>query len=94
MADGLEKGDFDGFGYPILNCPPVVVLSQGKFIYGSITYILPSGMMVVLASWRRIKGTIIKAHKPIKYLKEWERVSPPRKFLAARGRVIDIAPPE
>ena len=94
MANDLEKGEYDGFGYPVLNCPPVVVLNRGRFLYGVITYMLPSGMMVVLASWRRVFGTIIKAHKPTKYLKEWERVNPPRKFLAARGKIINIAPPE
>lgn len=91
----MEKGDFDGVGYPVLNCPPVVVLSRGRFLYGTVTYVTErQNMLVVLTSWRRTWGTVIKRHKQVSYLKNWERVSPPRKMLAVEGKIVNIAPPE
>ena len=91
----LRKADFDGIGYPIISSEKVVILSRGKFLYGTPTYLLPrQNMLVVLTYWHRQRGTIIKRNVERKYLKNWERLSPPRKMLAVEGRVVNVAPPE
>ena len=86
----MNRGDFDGVGYPVLDSKEEVVLSHGTFLYGTVTYVTERGMMVVLATHRRGRGTIVRKHKRVSYLKAWEEISPPRKMLAGGGKVVHI----
>jgi len=90
----VKLGPFDGTGYVVHDPDPHVILSRGRFIYGIITYITKRRkmMVVMVTHWRR-HGTIIRNWKPVKYLKEWEEVTPPRKMLAVRGKIVSVAPP-
>lgn len=92
----LHRGPFDGTGWPVLNSTPHVILSPGgQRLYGIITYITKrQGIMVVTTTHRRKFGAITKRFKKTKYLKSWEEVNPPRKMLAASGKILDAASPD
>lgn len=93
-SHGAKLGDFDGVGRTVSHADPVILLDQGVFIYGHVTYITERhGTMIVLATYRRTRGTIIKRWKKRSYLKPWERVTPPRRFFS-RGRIVEFSPPE
>jgi len=88
-------GLFDGTGYQVHDPAPRVIFSRGRWVYGVITYITKrQNIMVVMTTHRRSQGTITVRFKAEKYLKAWEKVTPPRKMLAVEGKIIGIAGPE
>ena len=83
----------DDWGVHVDDPTPYTVESQsGQYLHGVITYITDGGIVIIIATHRRRLTTLVRRHKKITKLMNWEEVRPPRKMLAVGGRIVGGGP--